>query len=435
MKRQTTVLATLAVLVIGIAQGASGPPRKVMPDKLVDSDPTKRSCWVTAVEPKPLSDNVRRGLAWLVANQHDNGGWSQGEEAGRMGGTIAANPNVGDTCAAALALIRSGSTPSKGPYAQAIKKAVDFIMKHVETSDYKSILVTNVRGTRLQAKLGPNIDTFLASLVLTEVSGHMPDVKSEDRLASAVDKVLYKIQENQQSDGMWGGGGWAPALANAVAAKGLNRARQFGLKVDDKVLAKVEANALTEVRGGRALTGAGSAGVALYAGAKNLGILQDSVNSNRERRAEVAQLASTGPTAEQRDQAKRELARFDEAEAAFAVAQRTVIDRMDDPQFVAGFGSNGGEEFLSHLNIGESMVVKGGEDWKKWDAKMTANLNRIQNSDGTWTGHHCITGRTFCTATAMMVLMVDRTPVPPEALAAARAADAPKTIPSDNDAP
>ncbi len=435
MKRQTTVWATLAVLVVGIAQGASGPPRKVMPDKLVDSDPTKRSCWVTAVEPKPLSETVRRGLAWLVANQHDNGGWAQGEESGRMGGTIGANPNVGDTCAAALALIRSGSTPSKGPYAQAIKKAVDFIMKHVETSDYKSILVTNVRGTRLQSKLGPNIDTFLASLVLTEVSGHMPDEKSEDRLASAVDKVLYKIQENQQSDGMWGGGGWAPALANAVAAKGLNRARQSGLKVKDDVLARAAAAAVTEVGSGRAVSGAGSAGVALYAGAKNLGILQDSVNSNRERQADVAQLARTAPTAEQRDQAKRELARFDEAEAAFAVAQRTVIARMDDPQFVAGFGSNGGEEFLSHLNIGESMVVKGGKDWKKWDAKMTANLNRIQNSDGTWTGHHCITGRTFCTATAMMVLMVDRTPVPPEALAAARAADAPKTIPSDNDAP
>ena len=43
---------------------------------------------------------------------------------------------------------------------------------------------------------------------------------------------------------------------------------------------------------------------------------------------------------------------------------------------------------------------------------MTANMNRIQNEDGSWSGDHCITGRTFCTASALMVLTVDRAPVP-----------------------
>ena len=37
---------------------------------------------------------------------------------------------------------------------------------------------------------------------------------------------------------------------------------------------------------------------------------------------------------------------------------------------------------------------------------------RFQNDDGSWTGHHCITGRTFCTSSALLVLMADRTPVP-----------------------
>ena len=426
--RTLTLWATAATLATGVTLIAKPPPEKAMPEGA-----SQRSCWVTAVDPKPLSENVRRGLQWLVEHQHADGGWSQGEESRNMGGNVTAKPNVGDTAAATLALIRSGSTPSEGTYAESIRKALGFIMKRVEASDHKSILVSDVRGTRLQAKLGPNIDTFLASLVLTESAGHMPDQESENRLAAALDKILYKIQENQQANGLWGGGGWAPALANAVAAKSLNRARQSGLKVKDDVLAKAESNALAEVRGGRVVSGGGAAGVALYAGAKNLGILQDSVNSNRERRAEVAQQAVSAPTVEQRDQAKSELRRFDEAELAFEAAQKVVIDQLENPQFIAGFGSNGGEEFLSHSNIGESLVVKGGEDWKKWDAKMTENLNRIQNTDGTWTGHHCITGRTFCTSSALMVLMVDRTPVPPEALAAARNADAPPTIPGDNE--
>ena len=47
-------------------------------------------------------------------------------------------------------------------------------------------------------------------------------------------------------------------------------------------------------------------------------------------------------------------------------------------RFIAGFGSNGGEEFLSYMNIAESLVVKGGDEWKRWDAKMTANLDRAE---------------------------------------------------------
>ncbi len=419
MKRHTTILAISATLSTGIALAASGPPEKDMPGMPAGDGTTRRSCWVTAVEPKPLSENVRRGLAWLVEHQHDNGGWTQGEESRTMGGGLSGKSNVGDTSSATLALIRSGSTPSDGPHAGAIFKGLGFILTKVEASDTDSISVTDVNGTRLQSKLGPNIDTFLASLVLTEAVGHMPDQESENRLAAALNKVLHKIQKNQQSDGLWGGGGWAPALANAMAAKGLNRAMQAGMDVRIEALALVQGNVLAEVNAGRAVGGAGAAGVALYAGAKNLGVLQDSVNSNRERRAEVVRLAESAPSLEQRDRAKKELDRFDAAEVAFETAQKIVIDRLNDPQFVAGFGSNGGEEFLSHMNIGESLVVKGGEVWEKWDAKMTRNLNRIQNGDGTWTGHHCITGRTFCTATALMVLMVDRTPVPPEALASA----------------
>ncbi len=67
------------------------------------------------------------------------------------------------------------------------------------------------------------------------------------------------------------------------------------------------------------------------------------------------------------------------------------------------------------MNIAESLVVKGGDEWKKWDDSMTENLNRVQNGDGSWSGHHCITGRTFCTSTALLVLMADRTPVPVKA--------------------
>ena len=70
--------------------------------------------WVRAVEPKALSQNVQRGLAWMIATQLENGGWSQGVESIRMGqgmDPLKAKPNVADTCISSLALMRAGSTP------------------------------------------------------------------------------------------------------------------------------------------------------------------------------------------------------------------------------------------------------------------------------------------------------------------------------------
>lgn len=62
------------------------------------------------------------------------------------------------------------------------------------------------------------------------------------------------------------------------------------------------------------------------------------------------------------------------------------------------------------MSIGESLVLEGGDAWKAWDKSISDNLYRVQNRDGSWTGHHCITGRTFCTAAALLVLMVDCAP-------------------------
>ena len=107
-------------------------------------------------------------------------------------------------------------------------------------------------------------------------------------------------------------------------------------------------------------------------------------------------------------EAKRDLDRIRATQKQAEQAKDAVVARMADPAFVSGFGSNGGEEFLSYMLIGEEIAAEGGARWAKWSGTMTSNLERIQNPDGSWTGHHCITGRTFCTAAALLVLTIDR---------------------------
>jgi len=159
----------------------------------------------------------------------------------------------------------------------------------------------------------------------------------------------------------------------------------------------------------------GDAGVELYSRAANIGVLQDSVNTNKTVVADLSEKVANARDEKERDRFQARLAEIHEVEKVQQQAQGAVIERLKDPQFVAGFGSNGGEEFLSYMTLAESLVVTGGEEWSKWDAAMTANLNRVQNGDGSWSGDHCITGRTFCTSAALLVLMADRTPIPAQA--------------------
>ena len=409
--------------------------------------------WTTAVTPKPLSTQVKNGLAWLAEHQLAGGGWSQGEESAQMNGGEAFRDkaDVADTCIAALALVRSGSTPREGPYKDAVAKAVRFVRAQVEASDVRSLSVTDIQGTRVQMKLGPNIDTFLTSLLLAEVKGRMPDEPGNAAVDLALNKVLDKIKKHQKADGTWDNQhGWAPILAESIGGKGLNRARQNGASVPDELLAStlrnaqnqfanartampaasptevsasivasssrpVGASALTRVSGpgiGGGSSGAGSAGVELYGRAANIAVQQDSVNTYTKLESDLKKKVETARDESERTEARRELTRIGDAKRVNGEAQAELLGRLDDARFVAGFGSNGGEEFLSYMNISESLVVKGGLEWKRWDDAMTGNLDRIQNSDGSWSGHHCITGRTFCTSTALLVLMADRSPVP-----------------------
>ena len=222
----------------GKAQPAVGPDSKA---------------WTTAAPPKPLSRNVKKGLDWVVEHQLPGGGWGQGEESAQMHGneSLKDTPNVADTSIAVLALIRSGSTPREGLYKDAIVKGVRYVRLEVEQSDPQSIAVTRVRGTRVQQKLGPNIDTFLASMLLAEVKGRMPDLASEKATDLALHKVLGKIERHQKQDGTFDGQGWAPILAQAMCGKGINRARQAGARVSDMALARAENGAMMAFQASR----------------------------------------------------------------------------------------------------------------------------------------------------------------------------------------
>src|SRR5439155_11460053 len=64
------------------------------------------------IKPKPLTDQIKKGVDYLIKQQHPNGGWGQGggwrtvDNGGRIeGAEVKDPPDVGNTCIATLALI------------------------------------------------------------------------------------------------------------------------------------------------------------------------------------------------------------------------------------------------------------------------------------------------------------------------------------------
>jgi hypothetical protein len=140
--------------------------------------------------------------------------------------------------------------------------------------------------------------------------------------------------------------------------------------------------------------------------------MRESANTRRQQENEVKDKIANAKTEQDKARYTAELRDGEKAQGAADSAEKALVGRLEDPGFIRGFGNNGGEEFLSYMLVSEALVAKGGAEWKKWDDAITKLIDGVQNQDGSWSGQHCITGRTFCTAAALLVLMADRTPVP-----------------------
>ena len=46
-------------------------------------------------------------------------------------------------------------------------------------------------------------------------------------------------------------------------------------------------------------------------------------------------------------------------------------------------------------------------EWQQWYNGTSQRLIDIQNKNGSWHGHHCITSPVFCTATSLLILSVN----------------------------
>jgi hypothetical protein len=339
-----------------------------------------------------VSVAVGKAARWLVSVQGADGGWGQdggGTSTIRAGERLETNGNdVANTAVAALALLEAGPE-----YRTNVERAVKFILRKVEASPVEGLAITDLQGTQIQRKLGPYIDTFLTSMLLAKVDGALSSPALNAEARRALQKSVAKIVTHQAQDGSWNtAGGWAPILGTSMASRSLYAARMAGVEVNQLAMDRVSDFSAAALAPPAAPTSGAAGGVGVGAGATVGTVLS-------------ATTASAGVPLYQSAQALEQLSRTEEDRKKNAKEIAAIQSQLKDAAFVQGFGSMGGEEFFSYLNISDSLKRTGGKAWEEWDAQITKKILDLQNGDGTWAGHHCITGRVAVTSAAILNLM------------------------------
>ncbi|MGE4551272.1 MAG: prenyltransferase/squalene oxidase repeat-containing protein, partial [Opitutales bacterium] len=349
-------------------------------------------------KPETMPEFVMKSLDWLAQAQHDDGGWGGGASS-RQGirDPHAVKGDPATTSFAATAFLRSGHTPGKGKYKDVVRRATEYLVKVVEAAPEEGPRITPLTGTQPQAKMGAYVDTSLTARYLARVLNEMPKKdKLRKRVDKAIDKCIAKIQNSQQKDGSWKGGGWAPVLQSSLAGQALEIAQQAGKQVDQDVLNRARQNQKDnyDADSGKVRSDT-AAGVALYAFA---GAQRASASETLEARDLVEKAKKEGKLAQNAKPTATTLRKIGVGDKRAEELAQSVVQNekqqtrvQNDDALLSGFGNNGGEEYLSYLMTSESFVITGGEAWSKWDEKMHRRLRKIQNPNGSWTGHHCIT--------------------------------------------
>ncbi len=356
--------------------------------------------------------SVTRGLSWLAKAQNQNGGWGAGSHYRQdVMDPHVVQPDPATTSMVAMAILRSGSTLTTGEYSRQLNKALDYLLKAVESAPAQSLNITSLTGTQIQTKLGANIDVVLTSQFLSNILVYTKhDQSLHNRVNKCQNLCVAKIQRAQSSDGSMSGDGWAGVLQSSFATTALEAAQANGADVDAAALRKAREfqKGNYDAKTGESKTDRG-AGIVLYSVS---GSARASAKEARRVQEEMELAKQTGklpqsapPSAENlqkigfsRDDAMRYATSYEVYQSAKQTAQRDEV--MD------GFGNNGGEEFLSYLQTGEGMIIGKDQSWKTWYENMSGRLVSIQNNDGSWYGHHCITSPVFCTATCLLILSV-----------------------------
>jgi hypothetical protein len=287
---------------------------------------------------------VTRGLEYLARSQQPDGSWGD-SQYGKVSGVVGL---------AMLSFLAHGEIPDEGKYGQAIRRAVDYIVKNQQANG----LLSNESGS-------PMYSHGFATLALGEVYGMIDD----PRVGQALKKAAGLIVSSQNSLG-----GWRYSVGSSDADTTVSGAQMMGLRA--------AANAGIEVPITAIERGVGFYKKCFCPGG---GFGYTGPDSPSSARAGIGLLVLSLSGAYRSPEAK--------ATAEFLLR--------------GGGMDYGGYGYYSHYYCSQAMFQAGGRFWRHWNETMTPAIISMQAPDGSWPDRGGSGGVTCSTAFALLSLEIN----------------------------
>ncbi|MFO1054148.1 MAG: prenyltransferase/squalene oxidase repeat-containing protein [Planctomycetota bacterium] len=296
---------------------------------------------------------IERALEYLARTQNNDGSW-------RNGGGFGSYPTA-MTALAGMALLGSGSTPTRGRYYRQVRKATEYLIRCQGADGTISSLAEEGRSMYGHG---------FATMFLAEVYGMEEDRRRQEVLHDVLTKAVQLTARSQSRAGGWlyspdQNGDEGSVTVTQIQA--LRACRNAGILVPVKTIE----NAVGYIR-----NSANPDGSIRYS-AQGGGGGRPPITA-----AAVAVLYNAG--------------RYDDplAEKALEYARHTLPIN----------GSGNGHHFYSHLYLSQSLWQRGGAEWEEYYPTMGKWLLTQQQRDGSWVGDGV--GTTYGTAIALTILQL-----------------------------
>jgi hypothetical protein len=299
----------------------------------------------------PAQKSIEKGIRWLLENQNRDGSW--GCERGQP-------PSVALTALSTLALMASGSTPDRGPYQDAIRKAVKWVESKQERSGYLGAFDSTAMGKCFEHSCG----TLMLSQLLGMASPQrlLDQGRAEDeRRRISLNKALEVLEGMQNSDGGWGSQPKANSDIGITAMSYLafQAGTSCGARNSKADLKKLRAFAKSaRAEGARMYTLASILRVEY-----GLGKWDGELPNMRGRFLKMRYGQDHG--------------------------------RMSEWDYLAAFYS-----------VGAFLHDESEPSWEKWYAYTRDHLVRIQTQEGSWIVEYCLHCKVFATSLALLSLQM-----------------------------
>jgi hypothetical protein len=364
MNRAPDSLAYLAVrATVRACAGACITLALIVPPTVISARAVAAQDTEVPLLPKMVKSDTKtridKALKFLAREQTKDGSW-------RSGGGYGYYP-CAMSALAGLALIASGSTPTRGPYAKNVRRVTRYLLSQQQPN---GLIAAPAEEGRSMYGHGFGL------LFLSQAYGMEEDIGKQRKIKSACKRAITLIARSQSRDGGWlytpdSGGDEGSVTVTQVQA--LRGCRNAGIHVPkatvDRAIKYIERSQSAD------------------------GGIRYSVRSSGSRPALTAAACAVLYNAGAYDSKI--------AKKAWSYAWRTCLPSG---------GRNQGHYFYTQLYMSQAAWQKGGKWWKKYYPDIRRRLASTQQGNGSWRGDSV--GLVYGTAIGLLILQLPYNKLP-----------------------